>query len=187
MLFLGPLLVCNHFAIADPSEERSATAGSHPMKSSPRMQSAIGLEEAGKYDEALSEFRAMTGMDPRNPFPWLKIGLIERLVMGRNREALAAFQRVVELDPTNDAAWYYLGLTAGDLASYPAAIAALEETMRRQPPDHPVGRDYLELYCAVLELTDHRPDHARRRLAILRSVNPAFAKTLEALLAQTDE
>lgn len=174
-------------ASAGSIEEWQADLASHPMRTNLRLRLAAALEDAGRFEEALAEFRTIAKAEPENPVPWLKIGLIERLVFGRNREALGALQRTLALDPTIDAAWYYLGLTAGDLASYSTAVSALEEAMRRQPPGHPVGRDYLQLYCAILELADRRPDAARQRLPLLRSANPGFAATLETLLAQVDE
>jgi tetratricopeptide (TPR) repeat protein len=68
-----------------------------------RYRAAVALVRQGRFDAALSAFRAIVGENPSMADVWSEIGGLD-LRLGRPNEALAAYKRLVEVAPHDPSA-----------------------------------------------------------------------------------
>ena len=59
------------------------------------------LENLGRFDEAIAEFRRAIEIQPSQPNAYVFMGLLEAYALGRVDRAVPWFQRAAELDPTS--------------------------------------------------------------------------------------
>jgi tetratricopeptide (TPR) repeat protein len=116
----------------------------------PRLLLGEALQDNGRRDEAVDQYKAALRIRPTEPSAYMKLGLCFA-EMGRLQEAAATFQRLRDLDPRSAGASTGLG-----------AVAMLQG-------QHDRARQYF------LEAIDRDPRNvsARRSLAILDEIEPA--------------
>jgi tetratricopeptide (TPR) repeat protein len=116
----------------------------------PRLLLGEALQDNGRREEAVEQYKAALRIRPSESSAYMKLGLCFA-EMGRLQEAAATFQRLHELDPRSAAASTGLGAVA----------------MLQGQPDR--ARQY---FLEAIE-RDPRNVTARRSLAILDEVEPA--------------
>jgi tetratricopeptide (TPR) repeat protein len=121
------------------------------------IREAMVLEEAGKYDEAISTYRRALRLDPSRAVVHARIGSILWSKQGRTEEAAAELQRACELDPGEVAARQQLGLLLLRQGRTDQAVVWLEQAARLAPKHPLVVRSYAE---ALSILPDRRRDAA---------------------------
>ncbi|HMC23148.1 MAG TPA: tetratricopeptide repeat protein, partial [Thermoanaerobaculia bacterium] len=116
----------------------------------PRLLLGEALQDNGRREEAVEQYKAALRIRPSEPSAYMKLGLCFA-EMGRLQEAAAAFQRLRDLDPRSAGASTGLGAVA----------------MLQGQPDR--ARQY---FLEAIE-RDPRNVSARRSLAILDEIEPA--------------
>lgn len=106
----------------------------------------------------------------------------QSLRANRQAEALQSFRRAIQLDPAYFEAYYSLGLTAFNLRSFPAALAAWENALALRPDNADVRYNF----ALTLKAADY-PQDAADELEKLLALHPDEARghlTLGNLYAQ---
>ncbi|PYR64474.1 MAG: hypothetical protein DMF91_00200 [Acidobacteria bacterium] len=116
----------------------------------PRLLLGEALQDNGRREEAVEQYKAALRIRPAEPSAYMKLGLCFA-EMGRLQEAAATFQRLRDLDPRSAGASTGLGAVA----------------MLQGQPDR--ARQY---FLEAIE-RDPRNVSARRSLAILDEIEPA--------------
>ena len=134
---IGLAAVCGILTVQRNADYGSAlsiwtiTVAQRPANSRAHMQLAQGLDEAGRRDDALEEYRAAARLAPHFALPYFNLGLA-LLRAGHTDEAGGAFGDAVRLKPDYAEAHYNLanllaqtGRPADALAHYTAAQGQL--------------------------------------------------------------
>ena len=90
------------------------------------------LQNQGKIDEAMAEYRAAADADPRASTPWLRIGDL-LYGQGKKEEAIAAFQQSADRNPGQMEAWTGLARAQSDLGRLSDARASLGRALAVRP------------------------------------------------------
>jgi tetratricopeptide (TPR) repeat protein len=93
------------------------------------------LASTSMYDEAQTQLREETRLNPASVLPYLRLASIE-LMLHQNASALASATKAVEMSPESFEAHYWLGRSFLEQGDIPAAIHELE-TARRFSPNSP--------------------------------------------------
>jgi len=93
------------------------------------------LASTSMYDEARTQLREETKLNPASVLPYLRLASIE-VLLHQNASALAAATKAVELSPESSEAHYWLGRSLLEKGDIPVAIHELE-TARRFSPNSP--------------------------------------------------
>jgi len=93
------------------------------------------LASTSMYDEARTQLREETRLNPASVLPYLRLSSIE-LLLHQNASALAAATKAVEMSPDSSEAHYWLGRSLLEQGDIPGAIHELE-TARRFSPNSP--------------------------------------------------
>ena len=116
-----------------------------------RVERAQELFERRQWNEALSELRAATDINPYNGAWFFNIGLVLD-EMGRLDEAIEAYRRAVGIDPDDITALMHLGL---DLYRTGRLHEALRTFQRIQAIDPSFEPSYCQRILAYADLGDH--------------------------------
>ena len=132
-------------------------------------RTAVALDNAGKYEEALQIKRELVGKSSNNAHyrDSLSITLHK---MGRFDEALAAKQKAADLKPDNAFCWHSLGDTLQELGRFDEALNAKQKAVDLEPDNaryldslgvtlHAMGR-FDEALDAKQKAADLEPDNA---------------------------
>jgi tetratricopeptide (TPR) repeat protein len=92
------------------------------------------LQNQGKTDEAMTEYRAAAEADPRASTPWLRIGDL-LYAQGRKEEAITAFQQSADRNPGQMEAWTGMARAQSDLGRPAEARASLGRALAVRPSD----------------------------------------------------
>jgi tetratricopeptide (TPR) repeat protein len=92
------------------------------------------LQNQGKIDEAMAEYRAAADADPRASTPWLRIGDL-LYGQGKKEEAIAAFQQSADRNPGQMEAWTGLARAQSDLGRLSDARSSLGRALAVRPND----------------------------------------------------
>jgi tetratricopeptide (TPR) repeat protein len=90
------------------------------------------LASTSMYDEARTQLREETRLNPASVLPYLRLASIE-LLLHQNASALAAATKAVEMSPESSEAHYWLGRSLLEQGDIPAAIRELEMARRFSP------------------------------------------------------
>ena len=104
---------------------------------------AIALEDAGRGDEALEQYRKLLDQAPGHADAWHNRGLLLAR-LGRLAEAEESHRKYIQAVPQSDRARVDLADVLLALGRYEAAIAALDWVIERNASDAP-ARDLLYL------------------------------------------
>jgi S1-C subfamily serine protease/cytochrome c-type biogenesis protein CcmH/NrfG len=129
-----------------------------------------------KGAEAIAAYREAVRLKPDHAIAWNHLGSIY-YKMNKNAEAVAAWRQAVKSNANDSASWCWLGMAYGKMGRRSDSIAALKESVKAKP-------DYVNawrLLCATY-LADGQHGKAREALERLRALDPAQAKTLEAIM-----
>jgi tetratricopeptide (TPR) repeat protein len=89
---------------------------------------------AGRYQDAVRVFNALTLMQPQVALHWQNLGTVLRPTGPQaQRQALAAFERALQLGPPNAGLLYNLGVLQMDQLEYGAAYPALRDAAALAP------------------------------------------------------
>lgn len=165
-------------ALAPPEDERDAPAW---------IAAGLAHEQAGDLAQAERAYRRAIRLDPSDPIAQLNLGNV-LLARGRTDAAAERFAQAAALDPDCALAWYNLAYAQDELGRRRAALHSLRRAVRADPSFADAHYNLAELcermnereeaareWAAYLRLDPTGPwaDHARERLAVLRS--PAWA------------
>jgi tetratricopeptide (TPR) repeat protein len=139
----------------------------------PRASRAHLHAQAGRFEQALADYRALLQSNPNDARTWFNQGFVLEL-MERWEEALAAFSRAVDIDPKLDRAWYGMGLVLIRLQRLDEAVEALKRNTELQPMS-PYGWYQL----ARVHVDSKRPDEAAKIIRHLKGFEPKVAAQLE--------
>lgn len=92
------------------------------------------LQNQGKIDEAMAEYRAAAEADPRASTPWMRIADL-LYGQGKREEAVAAYQQAVDRNPAQTEAWTSLARAQSDLGRISDARASLSRALAVRPND----------------------------------------------------
>src|SRR3954452_7394810 len=84
---------------------------------------ALNLQEKGRRDEAIEEYRRAAAADPRWPVPLFNLGLLFKRER-RWEESAECNRRAAEIDAEHEAAWWNLGIAATALGRWDLARRA---------------------------------------------------------------
>jgi arylsulfatase A-like enzyme len=136
-----------------------------------RYRTAIALVREGKFDDALSSFRAIVRDNPLMADVWSEIGGLA-LRLGRPEEALAAYKRLVEVAPYDPAALISVAdtlLLLGRLDDARAQAALAAETA---PANDARWRAKAHQTLAMIALARHDERGARAEAALAGEIDP---------------
>lgn len=165
-------------ALAPAEDERDAAGW---------IAAGLAHEEAGDLPQAERAYRRAIRLDPSDPVAQLNLGNV-LLARGRVDAAAERFAQAAALDPDSARAWYNLAYAQDELGRRRAALQSLRRAVRADPSFADAHYNLAELcermnereeaareWAAYLRLDPAGPwaDHARARLAVLRS--PAWA------------
>ena len=85
-----------------------------------------------RFDEAREILQKSAQRDPRNPWAWFNLGLMEK-AGGDADAAITDFQKVAALDPYDADTQYFLGLIYSQQQQYDKAIAAFKRALELNP------------------------------------------------------
>ena len=91
------------------------------------------LRELQRYAEAETSFREAIALDPKNAWPWDRLGDLLHDHLQRSAEAEAAYRKAIALDPKGAWPWNGLGNLLRNLQRYPEAETAFRESITRDP------------------------------------------------------
>lgn len=143
---------------------------------------AASLERAGRWDEAVSEFRALLRRDADNAAALNYLGY---MFADRNvnlEEALAMILRAVELEPTSGAYQDSLGWVYFRLGDWAQAEKHLREAARLEPYDATVHEHLGDLHARRGERQEAAAAYARA--LALRSEEDGQPERIQAKLAE---
>jgi tetratricopeptide (TPR) repeat protein len=92
------------------------------------------LQNQGKLDEAMAEYRAAADADPRASTPWLRIGDL-LYGQGKKEEAIAAYRQSADRNPGQMEAWTGMARAQSDLGRPAEARASLGRALTVRPSD----------------------------------------------------
>jgi len=105
----------------------------------------LSLEEAGRKEEALEQFRKAAQIDPAYPTPHMNLGYTLE-AMGRLDEAIVEYQTVLRLDPQNWQARLNLGSAYGKKGLLDKAIEELQAALKINPNSAAVFNNLADAY-----------------------------------------
>src|SRR2546426_1607626 len=138
-----------------------------------RYRAAIALVRQGKFDDALSNFRAIVADNPMMADVWSEIGGLA-LRLGRSGEALAAYKRLVEVGPHDPAALIRVAATRlllGPLGEARAQAALAAETA---PANDARWRAKVHQTLAMIALVRHDERGARAEAQLAHETDPTL-------------
>ena len=150
LITLCALTVSRNVVWASPVALWHEAVDRAPVHWRPRLLLGEALQDNGRRDEAVEQYKAALRIRPTEPSAYMKLGLCFA-EMGRLQEAAVTFQRLRNLDPRSAGASTGLGAVA----------------MLQGQPDR--ARQY---FLEAIE-RDPRNVSARRSLAILDEIEPA--------------
>lgn len=93
---------------------------------------AYALVEAGRTEEALSELRLATKINPKHGEAWTTMAALYGMT-GRPRESMGAAYAAIAIDSTNAQAWVNLGTTLMDMGDLQNAERKLSRAIQLAP------------------------------------------------------
>ncbi|OLD65042.1 MAG: hypothetical protein AUI47_03120 [Acidobacteria bacterium 13_1_40CM_2_68_5] len=122
-----------------------------------RLEYALVLFDAGRYDPAIEAFTAAATAG--EPQAWIGLGRAWTL-KGDDAKGLAAFEGAARAQPQSVSAWYYVGETRARLGRHREAADAFTEVLRLRPYDADarlaLGEAYLALGDSAAALQEYR-------------------------------
>ena len=103
-----------------------------PNKDRPHVNLGLAYFNAGRFDEAVSEYMTALSLNPNNAEGMNDLGLVY-VKMGKLQEAERAFSKSIELKKGNPEAYNNLGYLLVTKGRYEASIPILNEALRMNP------------------------------------------------------
>ncbi|MGB6483668.1 MAG: FG-GAP-like repeat-containing protein [Candidatus Acidiferrales bacterium] len=97
-----------------------------------RLNQAIAFLNLQQFPEAQSILNEAATREPKNPFVWYNLGLLQKS-LGHPDISARDFQRVIALDPNDADSLYFLGQDYITLHDYAKAIAAFDAALNLNP------------------------------------------------------
>ena len=135
-----------------------------------RMLKGVLAQGAGRGEEAVENFAAVTARQPGHAEAWYNQGVV-LAGLGRHQEAVAAYDRTLAIRPTA-AAWANRGVALKELGRIPAALESFGQALALEP-NFPVA-----LYNQGVALLD-----ARRFADALAAFDAMLLQAPDAFLA----
>lgn len=85
-----------------------------------------------KYDQALTSFKKVLGIDSNNTFAMDRIGLILHN-LGREKDSIQYFDKSLSIDPNNTSTLNKMGLALGILGNHTSAIEFFDKALSIDP------------------------------------------------------
>lgn len=127
------------------------------------------LRDLGRFDEAVTAYRAALGLNPRDANTQNNFGVALKR-MGRPEEALAAYRAALDLNPRFSMAHSNLGNALQDLGRHEEAVAAYRAALDANPA---YAEGYGNLGNALKAL--RRYDEALAAYCAALEINPRYA------------
>ena len=119
-----------------PTEKEIQEAMAHYQKGSQ-------LEEEGKVDEAIVEYRISIKLNPDDPDVHFNLGLAY-LKKKNNKEAITAYKRVVELSPRDAEAYKLFGIAYVQEGDKKEAVRQWKNSLRIEP-NQPDVKEFIKM------------------------------------------
>lgn len=91
-------------------------------------------QQTGRYEQAVTAYRAVARLDPQNAAPWSSLGEVYR-ALNRPEDAIAAYRRAVKLAPKLAWPYHHLGELYAERGEVEAALAHYQEAISRHRHD----------------------------------------------------
>jgi tetratricopeptide (TPR) repeat protein len=117
------------------------------------------LASTSMYDEARTQLREETKLNPASFLPYLRLASID-LLLHQNASALAAATKAVEMAPESSEARYLLGRSLLEQGDIPAAIHELETARRFSPNSPKVHFNLARAYSRAERTTEAQQERA---------------------------
>ena len=125
LLFFLALCTCLAPGAA-AAQTRTGEKQDTPASFESSAKSAATAREAGRTDQAISDYQHALAMRPDWVEGWWYLGML-LYDADRYQDAVAAFQRLVQLVPKLGPSWNFLGLCEFELKDYASALTHLEK------------------------------------------------------------
>jgi len=126
------------------------------------------LDDLGRGDEALQQYRTAINLDPKSAAAYYNMGLVHQNE-GRFAEARAAFDKAASLNPDDPDAIYQRGVTLGDIGDISSALSDVQRAIQMKADS---SNYYDEL--AFLRLANGEIDPAEQAMDHAISVDSTF-------------
>ncbi|MEK6679962.1 MAG: tetratricopeptide repeat protein [Nitrospirota bacterium] len=119
-----------------PTDKEMAEAAEHYSKASQ-------LDEEGKVDEAIVEYRISIKLNPNDTDVHFNLGLAY-LKKKQNKEAIGAYKKVVELSPRDAEAYKLLGIAYIQEGDKKEAVRQWKNSLRIEP-NQPDVKEFIKM------------------------------------------
>ncbi len=140
-LLFAALLFYGDAALAENSPKKPTDK--EVQEAMEHYQKASQLEEAGKIDEAIVEYRISIKLNPDDPDVHFNLGLAY-LKKKQNKEAIAAYKKVVELSPRDSEAYKLLGIAYIQEGDKKEAVRQWKNSLRIEP-NQPDVKEFIKM------------------------------------------
>ncbi len=143
MVILPSLLPSGGLAPAAAVEPGKKPTEPELQQAREHFEKGAALEEEGKLDEAIVEYRIAVKLSPDDPDIHFNLGLAY-LKKKQNKEAIVEYKRVVELSPRDSDAYKLLGIAYIQEGDKKEAIRQWKNSLRINP-DQPDVKEFIKM------------------------------------------
>lgn len=140
-LLFSVLLFYSSAALAENSDKKPADKVI--QEALEHYKKASQLDEEGKVDEAIVEYRISIKLNPADPDAHFNLGLAY-LKKKQNKEAIGAYKKVVELSPRDAEAYKLLGIAYIQEGDKKEAIRQWKNSLRIEP-NQPDVKEFIKM------------------------------------------
>ncbi|MBI5182310.1 MAG: tetratricopeptide repeat protein [Nitrospirae bacterium] len=141
-LLIAVLLLFHGDAVLAENSTKKPTE-SEIRQSREHFEKGAALEEDGKLDEAIVEYRIAAKLSPDDPDIHFNLGLTY-LKKKQNKEAIVEYKKVVELSPRDSDAYKLLGIAYIQEGDKKEAIRQWKNSLRINP-DQPDVKEFIKM------------------------------------------
>ena len=122
-------------------QQYEKTAKASPKNANAQMQAGISAFVNGDYTTAISYYKKVIAIDPKNGTAYNNIGNVYLRRLNQPKTAVTYYKKATEVQPTYGYGWLNLALCEKQLGDTAAAKAAVSQGLKVVPKTDPVYKD----------------------------------------------